>query len=413
MPKKILIFSTAYLPFIGGAEIALKEITDRIKDIQFDMITLRFDSNLSKFEKIGNINVYRVGFTKANPDMADLVKFPLFLNKLFFPFTACLAAGSLHRKNKYDGVWAMMAAYAGFAAMFFKIFHKNTPYLLTLQEGDPISEIKKKVRLVFPLFKMIFTKADFAQAISNYLADWAREMGFKGKLEVVPNGVDVNKFNVKSLKLNASEIKNNLGIKDSEKVIITASRLVKKNAVDDIIKSLKYLPANVKLLILGDGPDRKILEDLEKELNVSDRIIFKGAYKNDDLPQYLASADVFARPSLSEGQGIAFLEAMAAGVPVIATPVGGIVDFLLDASAGSGQATGWFCEVKNPQSIAEKIEYILDDNNKNKVREVIENAKKMVEKEYDWEIIASKMKNIFFNKVICHCERKRSNLTNV
>ena len=63
MPKKILIFSIAYHPFIGGAEMAIKEITDRIGDIDFDLITLRFDKNLSKFERIGNLNVYRIGFT--------------------------------------------------------------------------------------------------------------------------------------------------------------------------------------------------------------------------------------------------------------------------------------------------------------------------------------------------------------
>lgn len=395
--KKVLIFSTAYSPLIGGAEIAIKEITDRIGEIQFDMITLRFNRNLPRFEKIGRVNVYRIGFTKVNPSMADLVKFPLALNKLFFPFTACITATRLHRKNKYDGIWAMMAAYAGFGAMFFKLFHKKVPYLLTLQEGDPIDYIKKKVRFVYPFFKKIFLTADYIQAISNYLAGFAREMGYKGELSVIPNGVNIKKFENKFSEKELNDLRNKLKIKADEKIIITASRLVKKNAVDDIIKSLEFLPAKVKFLILGDGPDRKKLEDLAKERNLSERIIFFGNCNNNDLPRYLSVADIFVRPSLSEGLGISFLEAMAAGVPIIATPIGGIVDFLTDPSAGSGQATGLFCEVSNPKSIALKIERLLNDKELNEKIKI--KAKELIVKNYNWDLIAVKMEDIF-NSVI-------------
>ena len=91
MAKKILIFSLVYIPHVGGAELAIKNETDRINDVAFDMVTLRFDSSLPKVEKIGNIMVYRIGFTKKDPTMADLIKFPLAINKLLFPFLACLS----------------------------------------------------------------------------------------------------------------------------------------------------------------------------------------------------------------------------------------------------------------------------------------------------------------------------------
>lgn len=391
MKQRILIFSTAYLPFIGGAEIAIKEITDRIGDIEFDMLTLRFDKNLPKFERIGNINVYRLGFAKKNPAMADLVSLPLKLNKYFFPFMACAKALSLNKKNKYDGIWAMMAAYAGFAAMFLKIFQPKLPYLLTLQEGDPFDEIRKKVRAVFPIFKMIFTKADYIQVISNYLSGFARQMGYAGELAVVPNGVDVKKFKVENSKLKIEELKKKSGIAGNDKVIITVSRLVKKNGVADIIEAMRYLPKNAKLLILGNGPDEEKLKSLSESLKFGDRIIMLGSVKNELVPEYLAISDIFIRPSLSEGQGIAFLEAMAAGVPVIATPVGGIVDFLRDGE------TGLFCEVNNPRSVAEKISELL--NNKEVAEKIKINAKNMVEKNYNWDFIAVKMKNIFFNLI--------------
>ena len=84
--KRILIFSTTYFPYVGGAELAVKEITDRISYIDFDMITLRFDKNLPIFERIGNINVYRVGFSKYGATDQDLISWPLKLNKYLFPF---------------------------------------------------------------------------------------------------------------------------------------------------------------------------------------------------------------------------------------------------------------------------------------------------------------------------------------
>ena len=87
--KKVLIFSLAYFPkHVGGAEIALKEITDRINtdEIAFHMVTLRFDSLLPEVEQVGNVLVHRIGFTKSDPQMSDLRAFPLHLNKFLFQF---------------------------------------------------------------------------------------------------------------------------------------------------------------------------------------------------------------------------------------------------------------------------------------------------------------------------------------
>jgi len=194
--KRILIFSLSYHPFIGGAEIAIKEITDRIdpEDILFHMVTLRFDGALPKVETVGNVRVHRIGFTGKNPSMKDLVRFPLTINKILFPALAWAKASRLHRKYHYDGMWAMMANYAGFAALFFKATHKRVPYLLTLQEGDSIKHIKERVRFIYPIFSGIFTQANIIQVISTYLGNWARDMGFSGPLEIIPNGVDTKKI---------------------------------------------------------------------------------------------------------------------------------------------------------------------------------------------------------------------------
>jgi len=117
------------------------------------------------------------------------------------------------------------------------------------------------------------------------------------------------------------------------------------------------------------------------------RVIFTGFVDYKELYKYLNIADVFCRPSLSEGLGNVFLESMVAQVPVIATEVGGIPDFLKD------KETGLFCEVNNPQSIAEKVELLAEDSElKNRV---VENGYKMVINNYSWESVSEKMGNLF------------------
>jgi glycosyltransferase involved in cell wall biosynthesis len=392
--KKILIFSTTYFPYVGGAEVAVREITDRIIDIEFDMITLRFDSGLPRKEKIGNVNVYRVGFTKKEPTMDDLVRFPMKLNKYLLPFSGFFKSKRLDKKNRYDGIWSIMASYAGFAALFFKFTKRNTPFLLTLQEGDDIGYIKKRTRWVSGLYGSIFKSADHIQTISNFLAEYARTMGFKGKLDVVPNGVDFRHFSRSYAGNELEELKHKLGKKENDIFLITTSRLVKKNAVDDVIMSLAFLPENVKFLILGSGPDEVKLKMLAKDRGLGERIKFLGYVGHDELPKYLKISDIFIRPSLSEGLGNSFLEAMAAGLPVIATEVGGIPDFLFDPEKNPGfKPTGLFCNVNDPKSIAEKIKLFLENNELK--AEIISNAMDLVRTKYDWAGICKEMETIF------------------
>src|SRR3989344_319165 len=136
--KRILIFSLAYVPYVGGAELAIKEITNRLdpSEYSFDMVTLRFDRKLPAIEKVGNVTVHRIGFTAENVKVSDRA-LPLScrIAKLLFPFTSFFKARSLHREKRFDLVWAMMANQAGFGALFFKYLNPNTPFFLELQDG--------------------------------------------------------------------------------------------------------------------------------------------------------------------------------------------------------------------------------------------------------------------------------------
>lgn len=314
--KKILIFSLVYYPrFIGGAEIAVKEITDRLSgDFEFDMITLR--KTAPKFERIGNVNVYRVGFGWQAGDNAILSKFKIY--KYFFPFFAFLKAVSLSRKNKYDLTWSIMANYAGFGALFFKLWKPDIPMVLTLQEGDPISYIKRRVGIMYPIFKMIFTRANRIQTISHYLADFARDMGSTCPVTVVPNGVDVKNFQFSITNFSKEDFRKKFGYSNDDTVLITTSRLVTKNAISDVIDAMEFLPENVKFLIIGTGELGARLKLKVESEKLQERVKFLGFVDHKDLPPYLWASDIFIRPSLSEGMGNSFIEAMAAGLPIIA-----------------------------------------------------------------------------------------------
>jgi glycosyltransferase involved in cell wall biosynthesis len=381
-PKRILIFSLVYFPkFIGGAEVAVKEITDRIPNASFDMVTLRTEHERSI--KVGNVTIYSVGPYCGGSGI--LQKILRTVVKHIYPFLALAKAIKLHREYGYTHTWSIMASYSGFAALFFKWRYPEIPFLLTLQEGDPIPYIKRRAFLVYPLFVKIFRKADTIQAISNYLAVFAKDMGYTRAPVVIPNGVAIEYFtkDISEEKIDALQTK--LGKQSEDIFIMTASRLVKKNGVEDIITALTFLPEKYKLVVAGTGKLEKSLKSKVTSLKLENRVNFVGFISHELLPLYLKACDIFVRPSLSEGLGNSFLEAMAAGVPIIGTPVGGIPDFLVD------RETGIFCDPENPESLASAVMLYEDIKLK---QEIIINAKELVIKKFDWDAIAQKMSNL-------------------
>ncbi len=381
MSKSVLIFSTAYLPLTGGAEIAVKEITQRLPDWQFDLITAKISPKLAKFEKINNVNIYRTGFGLN------------ILDKFLLPLLGVFKAIQLDKERNYSIIWSIMASQAGIAATFFKFSSKGKKLLLTIQEGDPEEHLERYVFgikflyqiLIKPWHMLSFKNADAITVISSHLKKRALENNDRVPIKVIPNGVDLDLFRPK-------RPEEKPGIISKDKIILTVSRLVKKNGVDDLIKAISELrimnyESGIKLLIVGDGPNKNELEKLVKKLNLEDKVKFFGHMDHMEIVKYYYLADVFVRPSISEGLGNVFLEAMATGLPIIGTPVGGIPDFLID------RETGLFCQAGNPESIAQKIKEILEDNSLRE--ELIKNGIELVREKYNWDNIASKMENVF------------------
>ncbi|HWP61419.1 MAG TPA: glycosyltransferase, partial [Candidatus Paceibacterota bacterium] len=356
------------------------------------MITLRLDRNLPRVEKIGNVTVHRIGFSVPGATVSDrALPWQCKLAKLLFPLTAWWKALFLHRGHRFDVVWAMMANQAGFAALFFNWMYPRVPFFLELQDGRPFAEMKQRrpaLKLLWPLYRRIYMSADRIKCISYFLAEQVRLIGYDGIVEVIPNGVDVARFSAVVSQEKLAALREKVGKKPGDVFLFTASRLVLSRGVEDVIEALVHLPANVTFLIAGSGEDREKLEHIARGLQVRDRVLFAGHISHAELPAYLQISDIFVRPSIIEGFGNAFVEAMAAGIPIIGTPVGGIPDFLKEGE------TGLFCEVRNPRSIATAVQIYLDDLVLRS--KIIEKARDVAREKYDWDLIAETMREKIF-----------------
>jgi glycosyltransferase involved in cell wall biosynthesis len=368
--KRVLVFTLAYFPFVGGAEIALREVMSRLKDkYEFQVVTARMKM-LPSTEVIDGISVHRLGFG---------IK---WLDKLLFLPCAVLYC-LFHKADVVFGLLENQSALAARAAAKLQ----GARCVINLQSGDTEEWMKKKLGLFNFLYNWVYGKKPQYVVLSRYLKERAMEHGVPADhIKIIPNGVDTKLFTRKGVNVKKVRQEWSAG---KRKVIITASRLTLKNGVDDLIRAFSFVRNSMPsiLVICGAGEDEEKLRALARDLNVSDDVRFMGLVPYNELPKYVASADVFVRPSLSEGFGNSFVEALSCGVPIIGTPVGGIPDFLVD------RKTGLFCKVRNPEDLADKIELLL--KNKKLASAIVKNGQKMVKQRYEWSSVAGQFDEVF------------------
>ena len=391
MPRKILIFSLAYYPsFVSGAEGAIKDITDRIEpsDIEFHMLTLLFDKSAPRYERIGNVHVHRVGFGGA------------YLSKILFIPLSAIQARLMHRKHKFDATWAMMT-YMLMPLTLARWIGLKVPYLLTLQDGDPYDKVFGRwfVKPALPVIDSGFRNASIIQVISSYLGTWPEKRGYKGEVIKIFNGGNPRDFKNDISAEELDELKQKLGKKENDVFLVNTARLVYQKGWDTTIKSLKLLPDNVKLLVVGNGNLDSELKQLTKELGLEDRVIFTGAVERSEVTKYRRVSDIFVMPSRSEGLGNAGLSALASRLPLVATQVGGMTEYVFQTEADSEYGkTAWVVNPDSPEEIAGAVNDIL--GNPDKVEVVSNNARRMVEEKFHWDAIAKDMREKVFARVL-------------
>ncbi|MBO7676603.1 MAG: glycosyltransferase, partial [Erysipelotrichaceae bacterium] len=137
---------------------------------------------------------------------------------------------------------------------------------------------------------------------------------FSDRLVVVPNGIEMDKYQKKLSEDEKLKMRKQLGIADEEKILVTVTRLSKEKNIEELID---YFPAllekdpDIKLLIVGDGPDRKHLEKLTSKYHLDEKVIFVGRQSANDVWRYYDLADIFVSDSTFDVHSLSYLEALA------------------------------------------------------------------------------------------------------
>lgn len=391
MKHRILIFSLAYYPsHVSGAEAAIQEITNRIDptDIEFHLITLLFEKNALREELIGHVHVHRIGWGGA------------YLSKILFVPLAALKARTLDRMLHFDALWSMMT-YMLFPVVLARWVGVKAPHILTLQDGDPYEKVFERwfIRPFAWMLDSGFRGAHAVQVISTYLGTWPSRRGYRGPIELVHNGANPRDLKESVSAEDVRKIQVRLGKQPGDLWLVNTARLVHQKGTDDTINALASLPANIKFLVVGGGPDESMLKELVHTRGVADRVMFTGPVERTEVSNYRKAADIFVAPSRSEGLGNAFLSAMASRLPVVATQEGGLADFIFDAQHNPDKPeTAWVVDHDAPKQIATAVKDIIA--NPEKVQGVTEAARAMVLEKYDWDKIAVQMRERVFAPVL-------------
>ncbi|TCJ13310.1 N-acetyl-alpha-D-glucosaminyl L-malate synthase BshA [Flaviaesturariibacter flavus] len=210
----------------------------------------------------------------------------------------------------------------------------HVPVITTLH-GTDITLVGRD-KMYAPVVTFSINQSDAITAVSQNLRDETfRNFNITKPIHVIHNFVDVARFQRKPIDAFRKVIAPN-----NERILLHASNFRKVKRVQDVVhifaNVLKQIPA--KLLFVGDGPERATAEGLSRELGVCDEIRFVG--KQEQMEDILAIADLFLLTSEYESFGLAALEAMAAGVPVISTNAGGLGEIMIDGKTGYMGAIG-------------------------------------------------------------------------
>jgi len=226
----------------------------------------------------------------------------------------------------------------------------SIPVITTLH-GTDITLVGRD-KTYAPVVTFSINQSDAITAVSHNLCNETyKNFKIEKEIEVIHNFVDVQRFSRKPIDAFRKVI-----APDGERILMHASNFRRIKRVQDVVQIFhavrQKLPA--KLLFVGDGPERTTAEELSRKLGVFDDIRFVG--KQDQMEDILAIADLFLLTSEYESFGLAALEAMAAGVPVISTNAGGLPEINVEA------VTGFMGAIGDVQTMSEKAIYMLEDD---------------------------------------------------
>lgn len=368
----------AYFPWVGGAEVFTQHLAEYMvtRGHQVDIVTgllgkpgIEYDGWQKELDVINGVNVHRV--------RVPGVKYAGIVVGIWRMLTRSL---KLQQQNDYDIIHSHI-----FPAMVCGALSKRDKKLVITLQGGDIGEYKESSRLIrvleMPFIYWSLRKADLVHCVSTHIARAARRLCTRD-VTVVPNGVDTSIFHPGD----RYQLRKKLGYSPREKIVVSTSRLTPKNGLDYLIKATAPL-GDVKLIIIGDGEQRKHLESLIQGLKLKNRVFLLGTLPHKELPQYLAIADAFCRPSVNEGFGISFIESMACRIPTIGTAVGGITDII-----NHGE-NGILVPPEDAGTLSRALKWIIEDGNL--AKQIAERGYQTVREKFTWEKVLQQMEDVY------------------
>jgi glycosyltransferase involved in cell wall biosynthesis len=394
-PQKILITASTFPRWPNDTEPPfVYELAKRLGS-EFEVHVLApWTRGAKKFENIDGLRVWRFQYL---PTIFGSLAYEggilpkLKRNKLYYlqvPFFLLFQMVALHKIIKKEQIGVVNAHWIipqGLVAVVYKNFiDRNVRVLLTVHGGDAYG---MQSGLGNCLKRYVINYVDKIAVVSKALKDEVLKYVRKDKSVVVcPMGVDVDKFHPDryDASLKAS-------IRIEGPFLLFVGRLAEKKGVKYLISAipevLKAYPG-AKLVIIGDGPLRKSLEQLVVDTGLAGHVVFLGGMAQEILPKYFATADIFIGPSVTarggdrEGYGLVFAEAMSSGTCVLATNIPAIADIVRD------QETGFIVPEKSPESIATAILYILRDHKM--AEKVKKNGRASILLKASWSVVTSR-----------------------
>jgi glycosyltransferase involved in cell wall biosynthesis len=319
-PMKILLINSEYPPVGGGASTASENVAGiwAASGHHVTVLTARY-KNLPPEEIMEGVRIIRIPSRRKRIDRSTPFE------QISFMLHAIVHSHLLVRGWRPDATVAYFGVPSGPAALLLKMVF-GIPYIISLRGGDVPGfrsyDFGIYHKLISPLLHIIWRQAEEVVANSKGLEKLARTFDRQLPIRTIPNGVDANKYQVTERNWDPP-------------IMLAVGRLVRQKGIDVLLSSLAtILDLSWRLIIVGDGKDKKNLERLSAELGLEDRVHFTGWKSRDELLDYFSQVNLFVHTSFDEGMSNAVLEAMACGLPVLATGISGNLEVVIDGKSG-------------------------------------------------------------------------------
>jgi glycogen(starch) synthase len=342
----ILLMPSAYFPSLGGVE----EVTSKVAHLlrqdghSVEVVTNRWPKSLTKCELVENVPVRRYLFL-VPIGFLGTIKFILFS---MFEFVQLLVS----TMRFYPDVIHVICCSSNlpYAVLLSRLLRVRLIVSTHGEIGMDAGRLYQSRNFLSNNLRKFISNASFVTACSKATADEFSAYCPDVRCCVLRNGVDLAEF---SNSVDSSRIVPEL------KYVFAYGRLVPQKGFTNLLRAWKMVNVQgAKLMIAGDGPERQGLIDLAGQLQIQNSVVFLGRLSRQDVASRLRDACAFVLPSIHEPFGLVILEAMAARVPVIATNVGGVPEFvengrtgkLIEAGDIGGLAAAIQCHLDQPKS---------------------------------------------------------------